>query len=317
MSSIKNVIIAGATGSVGTPILKALLNEPSLNITILTRASSSAKFPANIPVKEVSDDFTVAELTQAFKGQDAVVVAISTTPVTKEGRDGLAFRLIDAAVAAGIKRFIPSEYGANNLDPRARSLVPVYDRKGEMLEYLITKAKESNGALTWSSIACGSWLDWALDPSRSGNFLGIDIKARTARVYDSGRARYAITSSSNTGLAVVRALLKPELSENKQIFLADFITTTRDIIESLERQTGETFTIEQKDSATEIKVLREKFNAGDFNATYPLLGISFGADVDIGYDFEKEQKVWNVDLGLPKATLDETVKAAVEVSKRQ
>ena len=313
---IEKVLIAGATGSVGAPILKALLEEPSFNITILSRATSSATFPDGIPVKKVSDDFTTAELTEAFQGQDAVVVAISTTPVTKDGKDGLAFRLIDAAVSAGVRRFIPSEYGANNLDPRARSLVPVYDRKGEMLEYLIRKANDSQGKLTWTSISCGSWLDWGLDPTKSGNFLGIDVKARKATIYDSGNSRFAVTTSTNTGLAVVRALTHADLTANKQVFLSDFITTPRAIVDALEPQTADKFTIEHKDSAPELKALRENFDAGEFAATFPLLAISFVADVDVGYDFEKEQEVWNEKLGLPKVTLEEVVKEAVELAKR-
>jgi uncharacterized protein YbjT (DUF2867 family) len=99
---IKNVLIAGASGSVGTPILTALLADPSFTVTILSRASSRATFPPNIPVIKVSDAFTVSELTTAFKNQDAVVVALTTSSVTADGRDGLAFRIIDAAVAAGV-----------------------------------------------------------------------------------------------------------------------------------------------------------------------------------------------------------------------
>ncbi|KAH8711812.1 hypothetical protein GQ44DRAFT_714233 [Phaeosphaeriaceae sp. PMI808] len=314
--SIKNVIIAGATGSVGAPILKALLAEPSFAITILSRATSSAKLPANVPIRKVSDDFTTSELTAAFQGQDAVVIALSTTPVTKEGKNGLAFRLIDAAKTAGVKRFIPSEYGTNNLDPRARTLVPVYDLKGEMLEYLIAAAQSSNGAFTWSSICCGSWLDWGLDPSKSGNFLGIDVKARTATIWDSGHARFAVTSSANTGLAVARALKDHEGSANKQIYLADFVTTPRAVVECLEKVVGEKFRVENRDSEGELKDLRERFDKGDFNATYPLLALSFVADVDVGYDFEKEQEVWNEKLGLPKVELEDVIKEAVELANR-
>lgn len=316
MSAIRNVLIAGATGSVGSTILTALLAEPSLNITILSRTSSRATFPPNIPVIKVSDAYTTSELTLAFASQDAIVIALTTSSVTKDGKDGLAFRLIDAAVAAGVKRFIPSEFGANNLDPRARNLVPVYDIKGAMLEYLIAASKATNGKLTWTSISCGSWLDWALDPSKSGNFLGIDVKARTATIYDSGNARFAVTTSGNTGLAVVRALKAEGETANKQVFLSDFVTTTREIIASLEKQTKEKFEIRHKESGSEIEMLRKKYDAGDFNATFPILAMSFGADVDVGYDFEKEQQVWNEKLGLPKVGLDEVVKEAIELAKR-
>ncbi|KAL1610707.1 hypothetical protein SLS60_002377 [Paraconiothyrium brasiliense] len=308
---LKNIMILGATGSVGSPILTALLAEPAFAVTILTRASSSATFPQGIPVTSVSDAFTVSELTEAFRGQDAVVSAINTTAVTQ---DDLAFRIIDAALAAGVKRLIPSEFGTNNLDPRATELVPVYALKGKMLRYLIQKAESSNGALTYTSISCGSWLDWALSPTASGNFLGIDVKGRKATIYDSGCSRFSVTTSSNTGLAVARILQSPEKTANKQIFLSDFVTTPREIVKALERQTGEKFEIEERASGPEIKAQKERFEKGVFEATYPLLAISFVGDVDVGYDFEREQKVWNGELGLPRRTLDEVVRGAVEVA---
>ncbi|KAF2008013.1 NAD(P)-binding protein [Amniculicola lignicola CBS 123094] len=312
-SSIKNVILAGPTGSVGAPILKALLAEPSFKVTILTRQSSSnpAKLPANVPVKTVSDAFTVEELTEAFKGQDAVVIAISTTPITQ---DNLAHRFIDAAVAAGVKRLIPSEFGANNLDRRARKLVPVYDAKGEMLEYLQKRAAETNGGLTWTSVSCGAWLDWGLNPVKSGNFLDIDVKNRRATIWDSGSSRFTITTSGNTGMAISKILLNPTLTANKQIFLSDFVSTSREIVAELEKQAAQKWALEYKESAPVLKEYRIKFDAGDYNATYPLLAISFVGDVDVGYDFPNEQgiEIWNDKLGLTASTLEEVVKEALE-----
>ena len=315
-SHIKNVLILGASGSVGAPILNALLTEPSFNVTIVSRASSSASFPSDIPVIKISDAFTTEELTEAFRAQEAVVVALTTGSVISGKKDGLAFRLIDAALAAGVRRFIPSEFGANNLDPRARALVPTYDRKGEVLEYLMEACENSQGKLTWSSICCGSWLDWALDPAKSGNFLSIDVKGRKATVYDSGTRRFAITSSKNTGLAVAKALLDPAMTANKQIFLCDFSASTRQIVSALEAEMKTRFLIEEKQSGPDIKRFRDQFDAGDLNATFPLLAISFGADVDVGYDFEAEQEVWNKKLDLPKVTLEEIVHDAVELAAR-
>ncbi|XP_014557344.1 hypothetical protein COCVIDRAFT_37253 [Bipolaris victoriae FI3] len=314
--SIQKVLILGATGSVGRPILTALLASPTLQITIGTRASSRATFPQGIPVKTISDAFTTAELTTLFTGQDAIVVALSTAPVTASGKDSLAFRLIDAALAAGVKRFIPSEFGANNLDPRARALVPTYDIKGDMLSYLIETCEKSGGKMTWSSICCGSWLDWALNPAQSGNFLGIDVKARTAKVWDSGNNKFAVTSSKNTGRAVAQVLLHADETANKQIFLCDFMVSIREIVGALEKVSGETFRIEDKESKPEIEALKKKYESGDASATFGLLALSFGADVDVGYDFPGEQQVWNEKLGLPKVTLEELVEEAMQLAEK-
>src|SRR5690242_16544214 len=103
------VAVAGATGNVGIPILKELL-AAGFSVTALTRqgSSSASKLPsdANLTVKEV--DFTsVPSLTEALKGHFAVVSTLATIAV------GSQDLLIDAAAAAGVTRFIPSEFGSD------------------------------------------------------------------------------------------------------------------------------------------------------------------------------------------------------------
>ena len=66
---------------------------------------------------------TKSELFKAFRGQDAGVCATSFEHKTAE-KDA-----IDAVVAAGVKRFIPSEYGLNKLSPAARAWSPVSTSK--------------------------------------------------------------------------------------------------------------------------------------------------------------------------------------------
>jgi nucleoside-diphosphate-sugar epimerase len=141
------------------------------------------------------------------------------------------------------------------------------------------------------------------------------VKNRSATIYDSGNARFTVTTSTNTALAVVKALLKPEETANKHIFLSDFTTTPRAIISALEQATGEKFSITQKDGASELKSSRERYDNGEAVALYGILTVSFVGDVDIGYDFEREQVVWNEKLGLPKVRLEEVVEEAVALAR--
>ena len=64
---------------------------------------------------------------------------------------------IDAAVKAGVKRFIPSELSTNTLSDAVRQLVPVFGAKKAILDYL--KDRESSG-LTWTGLSGGLMLDW-------------------------------------------------------------------------------------------------------------------------------------------------------------
>jgi hypothetical protein len=56
-----------------------------------------------------------------------------------------------------VKRYLPSEYGLDNLNPKARELNSVFDGKGKVREYLMSK--EEMG-LEWTAIGCGMWIDW-------------------------------------------------------------------------------------------------------------------------------------------------------------
>lgn len=73
--------------------------------------------------------------------------------------------------------------------------------------------------------------------------------------------------------------------------------------------------LDWKDSAPEVTRLRHHFDAVDFNATYGLLSLSLAADIDLGYDFEAEQELWNKRLGLPPVGLDSVVADAIRQAR--
>ncbi len=111
-NSYKNVVLLGATGNLGQHILPALLNDGTFNVTVLSRANSSATFPSNVKVIKVDYSDTSA-LTKALANQDVVISTI--------GGEGLASNfgevLVQAAIDAKVKWFIPSEFGGDVEDP--------------------------------------------------------------------------------------------------------------------------------------------------------------------------------------------------------
>jgi hypothetical protein len=66
-------------------------------------------------------------------------------------------KFIDASIRAGVKRFIPSEFSSNTLSDTIIQLVPLFEQKRVVLDYL--KSKESEG-LTWTGIATSLLFDW-------------------------------------------------------------------------------------------------------------------------------------------------------------
>jgi uncharacterized protein YbjT (DUF2867 family) len=100
-------------------------------------------------------------LEAAFKGQDAVISAVGATGFDQQKK------FVDAALRAGVKRFIPSEFSANSQNEAVLQLLPLFAHKKELIEYL--RSKEAEG-LTWTGIATSGLFDWV------SNSSGFEVK---------------------------------------------------------------------------------------------------------------------------------------------
>ena len=150
-SLIKKVIIIGAGGHLGPSILAAFTADPHFTVSVLTRQSSKSIFPSHLKVFRVGDDYPEADLLGAFEGQDAVISTIATANASQQN----AFA--DAAIKAGVKRFVPSEFGSDTSNEKAMAILPQYFAgKKATVEYL--KGKEKEG-LTWTAFVTGPFFE--------------------------------------------------------------------------------------------------------------------------------------------------------------
>lgn len=298
-SPFKNIVIIGASGSIGSIILEAFLNTPSATITILQRASSSkTAFSPSARVITIPDDYPHDSLVAAFANQDAVINCVTTLAVRTQ------LRIISAAAEAGVRRYVPSEYGLNNNNPAARALCPVFREKGEVQDHLRTLEHR----MEWMAVACGMWLKW----SATHEFLGMHMAERKFVLWDDGEGLFSTTTEENTALAVVNALTKKwEETANKVVMLSDFAMSQRQLLEAVERSTGEKFETEFIDSESFILEKQAAAMAGGGGATYALIETGFVTGKYGGY-LEEEGEIMNDLLELPKRSFDEVVKAAVE-----
>ena len=131
--------------------MDALLAAGNFSVTALTRKGSSATFPSQVKVQSIDDTYPSNQLVAAFKGQDVVVNLLP--PFSVEQANSIA----DAAAEAGVKRFIPSEFGSDTSHPKLIALIPMFAGKAQMTEYL--KTKESSG-MSWSAVVNGAFFDW-------------------------------------------------------------------------------------------------------------------------------------------------------------
>jgi uncharacterized protein YbjT (DUF2867 family) len=134
----------------GAPVVKALL-ESGFDVMAITRQQSTAMFPAGVTVRKVDTASTDA-LTEALKGQDAVVSTVGTAAASDQKT------IIDAAVAAHVKRFIPSEFGYNTREARGTILGGLLKAKIETVDYLI-ELSQKHDWFTWTGLSTGTLFD--------------------------------------------------------------------------------------------------------------------------------------------------------------
>ncbi|OHE91453.1 hypothetical protein CORC01_13272 [Colletotrichum orchidophilum] len=304
-SPFKNIVMIGASGSIGTVILQALLNAPSITITIVQRISSTTtgtstatSLPPSTRLITIPDTYPDSSLVAAFAGQDAVINCMTTLAVNTQ------LRIISAAVKAHVRRYIPSEFGLNNNNLDARSLCSVFREKGEVQDFL----RSLEHRMEWMSIACGMWIRW----SAKHDFLGMHISTKKFVFWDDGQGWFSATTEENTALALVNALTqKWEETANKVVWLSDFALTQRMLLDAIENVTGDRFDTEVVNSETLIREKKLAVAAGDTAAIYTLIETGFVTG-RFGGHLEKEGQIMNDLLGLPKVSLEKVVKQAVE-----
>lgn len=115
-------------------------------------------------------------LKEAFTGQDAVVSVVGAPGL---GAQKLA---VDAALAVGVRRFIPSEFGVNTRRVRDQPMGKILAGKIAIVDYLQEKAKENPG-FTWTGLTTGLFFDGVSNkPGLVRRFvLFVEVKANTNR----------------------------------------------------------------------------------------------------------------------------------------
>jgi uncharacterized protein YbjT (DUF2867 family) len=123
----RTILLAGATGDLGQRVVRELLQH-DVRLRVLTRqgsATATAVFGEDDRVEVVRASYSDhAALTRAAAGADVVVSTVSgIRPVIVDAQRAL----LRAAVAAGVPRFIPSDYSADY-----RSIAPGTNRNFEL-----------------------------------------------------------------------------------------------------------------------------------------------------------------------------------------
>ncbi|KAM0237445.1 hypothetical protein ACHAP5_008996 [Fusarium lateritium] len=248
-NQLNKIAIFGASGNFGAPITAAL-TQAGFDTTIITRNESTSTFPDGIPV--IRTEYTLEALTKVLFGQDAVICVVGPAGVKYQ------VTMIDAAKAAGVKRFIVDDFGWG---PDFSSY-PEFEPVRAQRTLGVDRAKEHTNAdptFTWTGIASGNPIDWAM---KRFALMGFDIKNRSAIIYDGGKEHFTGTTLQGIGQSVVGVLQHPEETANRHVKVFSIKTCQNDLLEAFQKGTGSQWEVKESTTKELIDEGRKKLKEG-------------------------------------------------------
>ncbi|KAF9690987.1 hypothetical protein EKO04_010940 [Ascochyta lentis] len=236
--AIEKVTIIG-NWELSLSIINALLpsdgSHVNAQLSILTNPSQWLRLPPHLSADEVKhhkSDFSPASLKSAFAGQDLVIS-------TNGGGDfEQQIGIINAAIAAGVRRFMPHEFGHDTLNKKIEKRILKSAGRAKVIDHL-RKVSTDTPHFEWVGVATGYTLDTGLI---SGN-LGFDMEWHSATVHGIGTETFAASSLQRVGQVVARVVEKWEEVKNQYIYAAGVLTSANEILRSAEKATHREFTV--------------------------------------------------------------------------
>jgi hypothetical protein len=163
----------------------------------------------------------------------------------------------DAAVTAGVYRFIPSYFGIDMRVPGLRAN-PALGPKVDIQDHL--EALVTAGKITYTGLSTGVLFDWAL---RGGFMLNMKPGGATL-VYDGGDFSASTTTHGDIVKAIATVLRKPAETENKYLLLQSAVVTQKQLLRlAAEACPGRELKMVEVDSRGPIEKSKERFANGE------------------------------------------------------
>ncbi|OBT61449.1 hypothetical protein VE03_08964 [Pseudogymnoascus sp. 23342-1-I1] len=300
----RKIAIVGGSGTIGSPTVEALLSQGIHTITAISRSESTATFPSSVTVKKGSYD-DEQFLVEALKGQDVLILQLVFQALDSQ------IPLINAAAKAGVPWVIPCEYACDNKHEKLNGEIDLMTMKNKYRDQI-----DSLGVSSWIGVVNGPWFDWSFEKS----FLGVNVKARKAKLLDGG-VKFNTTTLSKVGksLAALLSLPDSKLSafKNDFVYFSSFLVNQRNIFDGVLSVTGtkeSDWAIETVSPEDVVDAAKEAIRQGNGMGNVDLLFATLSRE---GYGGDYDAKVVGNDfLGLEQEDFNKVLKDLVEKIER-
>ncbi|KAH6886385.1 hypothetical protein B0T10DRAFT_491081 [Thelonectria olida] len=298
--AFNKVCLVGGNGNLGTLLLDGLVKAGDFSVSIAKRASSKST-PAHadsITQITIPDDMSVQGLAEALRGQDVVIASFPLVDVNQH------LNLVEAASKAGVKRFIPADFGScDAASPNARCLLKLY-RDKDLVRHKCEEIAAANPDFSWTALVCGHFFDFGVHDG----LLHLDLDKKTADILDDGNVKASASTLRRVAQGTVAALRRPEPTRNRTLYIQSFNKTQLEVVEAIERVTGAPWTRRTIDSKAYVEDASRKLEAEYSKHVMEEIVFVLGA---LEADWTKEEGFAMKLLGLEDENLDDVLAEVV------
>lgn len=238
------ILVAGATGDLGGRINRALLDRGA-SVWALVRPGTDPAKLATLEQQGIivvrADLADVAQLTKACEGVSCLVSALQGLHDVIVDTQS---RLLEAAVAAGVSRFIPSDF-ASDFTKLPAGVNRNFDLR-----------REFKTILDQAAIAPTSILNGAFAEIVSHDIPLLDTKKRTVGYWDDPDWRIDFTTMDNTAAFTAAAAM--DESTPRLLRIASFQISPNELVRLTGELTGEPFTLVRMGSREEFAAYNQR-----------------------------------------------------------
>jgi uncharacterized protein YbjT (DUF2867 family) len=197
MTSSTTVLVAGATGRLGSLIVKELLKK-NVTVKILVRDEVKASEliqQGAIPAVGDIAKLSVEELKNILQGVDIVIATLTGGPDVLVDAQ---LKLLEAAKQAGVKLFVPADFGLDYLSLQ----------EGDLALGLLKKQFDQqlvNSGVNYLIVVNGAFYDFA------SMVVFLDRSKNEFNYYGDLEARFDLTDIEDVARYTAAAVFKPEL----------------------------------------------------------------------------------------------------------
>ena len=128
--------------------------------------------------------------------------------------------LIDAAITAGVSRFLPADFGGDLDDPRNRAMHINKDKV-----YIDNYLKTRESVIPHTSIRTGPLFDFCIEHG-----VLLNPKETSQVRFDDGEKRFSTTTVQTAANAIAASLKLGPRSANRAYLVQDFVTTQNQLL---------------------------------------------------------------------------------------